>query len=94
LSVTALLLVAVAASGSRSTSVAVSTVVAGIQLVTSGREGSLVESVTANVFGRSPRGMQCCAVIGLRFVSFRDLEPRGAREAPRLERNAQLPACV
>ena len=41
-------------------------------------KGSLVEAVTANVFGRSPRGRPWCAVIGLRFVSFGD----GARSAP------------
>ena len=33
-----------------------------------------MELVTANVFERSPRGLQCCAVIGLRFVSFCDRE--------------------
>ena len=31
-----------------------------------------MEAVTANGFGRSPRGRAWCAVIGLLFVSFRD----------------------
>jgi len=39
------------------------------------RFGAIVaaaEAVTANGFGRSPRGRAWCAVIGLLFVSFRD----------------------
>jgi hypothetical protein len=42
-----------------------------------------MEAVTANGFGRSPRGRAGCAVIGLRFVSFRDGARRSVGSASR-----------